>query len=141
MAIQTITYGDKTDLQTTATADINKIQASDLNEIKSVVNNNATMLDKFGKELWTGSFSSGNITVTGISDYTLIGVYVGNVIMIGNQYYGGTPFRTYQSTSISTYAYRYTYDSTNEKLTIDTQNPGATNGSSNQTVTKIVGLI
>lgn len=42
MAIQNITYGDKTDLNTTSVANINKVSASDLNEIKSVVNNNGT---------------------------------------------------------------------------------------------------
>lgn len=45
MAIQNITYGDKTDLNTTSVANINKVSASDLNEIKSVVNNNANELN------------------------------------------------------------------------------------------------
>ena len=44
MAVSTITYGDKTDLNTTSVADVNKVKASDLNEIKSVVNNNASEL-------------------------------------------------------------------------------------------------
>lgn len=43
MAIQTITYQDKVALnQNSDIADINKCNASDLNEIKNVVNNNAT---------------------------------------------------------------------------------------------------
>jgi hypothetical protein len=43
MAIQTITYQDKVALnQNPDIADINKCNASDLNEIKNVVNNNAT---------------------------------------------------------------------------------------------------
>ena len=42
MAIQSISYGDKTDLNTTSVPDANKIKANDMNEIKSVVNNNAT---------------------------------------------------------------------------------------------------
>ena len=43
MAIQTITYQDKIALnQNSDIADINKCNASDLNEIKNVVNNNAT---------------------------------------------------------------------------------------------------
>ena len=45
MAVQTITYSDKTALNTNPDIDaVNKCQASDLNEIKSVVNNNATEL-------------------------------------------------------------------------------------------------
>ena len=44
MAVQSISYNDKTDLNTTSVPDVNKVKASDLNEIKSVVNNNATEL-------------------------------------------------------------------------------------------------
>lgn len=48
MAVQSITFGDKTDLNTTAVADANKVKASDLNEIKSVVNANAEELTNVG---------------------------------------------------------------------------------------------
>ena len=45
MAVQTITYTNKADLYTDSSiADINKVKASDMNQIKSVVNNNATEL-------------------------------------------------------------------------------------------------
>lgn len=45
MAVQTITYADKTALNLNPEVDaVNKCQATDLNEIKSVVNNNATEL-------------------------------------------------------------------------------------------------
>ena len=44
MAIQLITYENKTDLTTSAVADKNKVKASDMNEIKSAINNNANML-------------------------------------------------------------------------------------------------
>lgn len=145
MAIQSITYGTKVDLNTTSVADINKVKASDLNEIKSVVNNNGTELsnfeDRLGKTLWEGSFTSGTLSVPGISEYKLLGVYSGNLIMIGNQYYGGSSFRTYQALTISAYAYRYTYNATNETLTTDGNNGGATNGTANIAITKIVGLI
>lgn len=132
-----ITYTDKVDLDTTAVADINKVSASDMNEIKSVVNGNANSL---GKVLWEGSFSSGVLHVSGISDYTMICIFVGNLMMIGNQRYGGTTFRTYRALTTQTYAYRYTYSDTNETLTIDTDNPGATDGTNNLTITKIVGV-
>lgn len=44
MAVQSISYGDKTDLNTTSVPDANKVKASDMNDVKSVVNNNATEL-------------------------------------------------------------------------------------------------
>ena len=137
MAFQTITYDNKVDLNTTQVADINKVNASDMNEIKTSVNGLASHI---GKTLWEGSFATGNLTVSGISDYELILIYVGGVAMIGNQRYGGTSFRTYNSATISHYSYRFTYDATNEKLTTDTNNPGATDGTNQQTITKIVGV-
>ncbi len=49
-----IQYNDKVDLNTTAVADINKVSASNLNEIKGVVNNNSTILQNtLGQILWT----------------------------------------------------------------------------------------
>ena len=45
MAIQTISYANKTALNTnTGVADTNKVNAADMNEIKAVVNNNASEL-------------------------------------------------------------------------------------------------
>ena len=44
MAVSTIEYTNKVDVNTTAVADINKVKAADMNEIKTVVNNNATEL-------------------------------------------------------------------------------------------------
>lgn len=46
MAVSTITYSDKTALNVNADIpDINKVKADDMNEIKSVVNNNASELN------------------------------------------------------------------------------------------------
>ena len=44
MAITEITYNDKSDINTTSTPEVNKITASNLNEIKSVVNTNANLM-------------------------------------------------------------------------------------------------
>lgn len=44
MSINTITYSDKSDINTTATPAVNKVAASNLNEIKSVVNSNANLM-------------------------------------------------------------------------------------------------
>lgn len=66
----TIQYNDKVDLNTTSVANINKVSASDLNEIKGVVNNNSVILQNtLGKSLWenpnpTASFSSQTITLS-----------------------------------------------------------------------------
>lgn len=44
MAINTISYTNKSDINTTTTPVQNKVSASDMNEIKSVVNANATLM-------------------------------------------------------------------------------------------------
>lgn len=65
-----IQYNDKVDLNTTSVAEINKVSASNLNEIKGVVNNNSVILQNtLGKSLWenpnpTASFSSQTITLS-----------------------------------------------------------------------------
>lgn len=49
MAIQTITYSDKSYInENSSVADTNKIKADDMNEIKTVVNNNASLLYPVG---------------------------------------------------------------------------------------------
>lgn len=89
MAVQTITYGDKSYLN--QNADIpatNKVQDTDMNEIKSVVNNNATETNTnttnisniTGQILWTnpnpGSAISSATTITlSSSDYDVIEVF------------------------------------------------------------------
>lgn len=66
----TIEYDEKVDLNTTQVANINKVSANDLNEIKGVVNNNSVILQNtLGKSLWenpnpTASFSSQTITLS-----------------------------------------------------------------------------
>ncbi len=78
MAVQTITYDDKQYLN--QNADIpatNKVQDTDMNEIKSVVNNNALEVTNItGQILWTNpsptsNFASQNITLSS-SDYDML---------------------------------------------------------------------
>lgn len=65
-----IQYNDKVDLNTTSVANINKVSASDLNEIKGVVNNNSVILQNtLGNKIWenqnpTASFPSQTITLS-----------------------------------------------------------------------------
>lgn len=95
MAIQNITYANKSYVNQNANvAATNKISDTDMNEIKNVVNNNATELENTnnnvsntqtlinnvkGKILWTNpspslSFSSQNITLNS-SDYDIIEIF------------------------------------------------------------------
>lgn len=61
MAVQNITYGDKSFInENVGIADINKVKDTDLNEIKSVVNNNATEL--------------GNATLVSTTEH-VVGIY------------------------------------------------------------------
>lgn len=68
MAIQTITFSDKQAIGTQPSVpDVNKITDDDMNEIKSVVNNNATEL---GNIIESGSNANGNYIK--FSDGTMI---------------------------------------------------------------------
>lgn len=66
----TIEYDEKVDLNTTQVANINKVSASDLNEIKGVVNNNSVILQNtLGNKLWenqnpTSNFVAQTITLS-----------------------------------------------------------------------------
>ena len=78
MAVKTITYGDKSYLNQNAEIPAtNKVQDTDMNEIKSVVNNNALELTNItGQILWTNpnptvSFSSQTITLS-TNDYDML---------------------------------------------------------------------
>lgn len=66
MAVQSITYGNKTQIYANNdVADANKVKADDMNEIKSVVNNNATEL------------TNTNTGLTALSNYTNAETQVG----------------------------------------------------------------
>lgn len=89
MAVQTITYGDKQYLNENANIPAtNKIQDTDMNEIKSVVNNNASetstnttnITNITGQILWTNSnpnndISSATTITLSNSDYDVIEVF------------------------------------------------------------------
>ena len=66
MAIQTITYSNKTALNSNSgVADTNKVNAADMNEIKTVVNNNAGLLYPVGSLLCTTSSTNPGGTLGG----------------------------------------------------------------------------
>lgn len=95
-------------------------------------------VEKFGKLLWSGTFTSGNITVDGLSDYTLIAVDVAGCICFGNSNFGGGSVGAYGSYGATEYTYRF--NPNGDTLTIDNNNRGGSNGTSNQAVRKIWGL-
>ena len=105
-------------------------------EVDGVQNN----LNKIGKTLWEGSFSTGTLTVPNLNQYTMIILQVGSLLMFGNQRYGGAAFRTYRNTTANFYVYRFTYNATNNTLTTDTDNPGASDGTNQLTISKIIGV-
>lgn len=81
MAVQTLTYEDKQFLnQNSDIADVNKVNDTDMNEIKSVVNNNAQEVTNItGQILWTNpnptsSFSAQTITLNS-SEYDMLEFY------------------------------------------------------------------
>lgn len=89
MAVQTITYGDKSYLNENANIPAtNKVQDTDMNEIKSVVNNNATETSSnttnisniTGQILWTNpnpssAISSATTITLSSSDYDMLEVF------------------------------------------------------------------
>ena len=97
---------------------------------------------KFNKLLWTGTFNNvGSITVPGISNYRIIMVVADGLPMLGTANYGGMTFATYNAYTVTSWAYRFTYNASNETLTIDNLNRGAVNGSARITITAIYGII
>lgn len=91
MAVSTITYSNKVALnENQSVADINKVKADDMNEIKTVVNNNATETSKnttdianiTGTILWTNpnptsAFASQTITLSS-DDYDMLEIFTSN---------------------------------------------------------------
>lgn len=120
MAVQTITYDNKVALNENAEiADINKCNASDMNEIKSVVNNNSGILGNSlvysANETNTGKtwidgkpiyrkvleFTTSSSSVTGWTNIAVIDSNMDNIINIyGYTLFGGnkTPIPRYEST-------------------------------------------
>ena len=114
------------------------LSPNNLNEMQNIINGN---INRMGKLLWEGTFSSGSLQVSGISDYTMIAVLIdGTVLGFGSQRYGGCPFTLYASTGIACYGYRYNYDATTETLSTDGEQTGATNGTNIVPITKIYGI-
>lgn len=137
-----ITWADKVTLDAQPDiARINKVIDEDMNEIKSAHNDTDNKVNDIGKLLWEGSFSSGSITVNGISNYNTIVIEDRDgVILYGNQNWGIGGFNEYGSYTKSYRTYRFNYDSADETLTITNDDRGATDGTQTIPIIKIYGL-
>ena len=117
-------------LTSTHSSDITRID----NSIEEVNND----IKSFGKLLWQGNFTSGSITITGLSNYKFFAVNVGGVICFGNIYYGGNNLLGYGSYGIETIGYRLARDG--DTLTIDEYAKGGSDGTKQLAITQIYGL-
>ena len=101
------------------------------------LNNSLNSLDKY---LWSGSFSSGSITIDGLENYRLISVILeGGVPCIGTKSYGHGAIVQYGGYGINHYAYRF--ETSGNTLTINDVNKGGTDGTKNMPVVQIYGII
>lgn len=118
--------------------DLTLLTTTDKSSLVGAINEENQLINKIGKLLWEGDFTSGNITVDGLSDYTLIAVDVAGCICFGNKNFGGGSVGAYASYSATEYTYRF--NPNGDTLTIDNNNRGGSNGSTNQSVRKIWGI-
>ena len=104
MAVQTITYGDKQYLN--QNADIpatNKVQDVDMNEIKSVVNNNALEVVDIqnAKNYLIQTFSNASCTQNTSNNLAGLTLSKGTWVVVGNFNYSGNVLRYYMSLVLS----------------------------------------
>ena len=100
------------------------------------------------KLLWSGSFSSGSITVPGYSDYELFAfesAAAEGLFLIGGYWAGIGGFPIYGSNYITIMGYRFGVDG--DRLSIDSYNKGITSwdptsgATATSAATKIYGLV
>ena len=120
---------------------VSNLTTTDKTSVVNAINENTNILSKIGKVLWEGTFTTGSLIVPNINDYSIIAIRTGSLWMIGNQIYGGLVFTAYGQMSHTSYAYRFEYDSTAQKLTTTTNDKGATDGTNQLTINKIIGIV
>ena len=104
-------------------------------------NESNQITDEFiGEVLWTGSFTSGSITVPNMSKYTLFAVDVGGVMCFGTKDFGFGGIVKYGLLTFEYRGYRLNYNTTNETFTIDSISKGGSNGTSQDTINRIIGI-
>lgn len=85
MAISEITYADKSDINTTSTPEANKLTASNLNEIKSVVNTNANLMGDLSNLNTSDNTSIVNAINSKITSFNIV---AGTPVKTGKQIEG-----------------------------------------------------
>lgn len=92
-----------------------------------------------GKMLWSGSFSSGTIQVTGISNYALIAVKLeGGVFCFGSVVYGIGGIVNYGAYTTQIWGYRFSHSG--DTLAITETEIGGSDGTKNVPVIEIYGM-
>lgn len=124
--------GTLTNLETTAKTDL-----------VSAINENTENISKIGKLLWSGSFTSGSITVPEYSNYGVF-IFILNidgavVACIGTQSYGLGGVGVYSTYTSQVFSYRVGVEG--NTLIINNENKGGSNGSQNVPITQIYGLL
>lgn len=114
---------------------LNAMQQFNQDLVDTKITNN---FGKFGKKLWEGSFSSGTITVDDLMAYSFIIVMLDSVPCFGTLSRGAGGIGAYQSYAVSHYGYRFNVSG--NTLTIDNNDRGGTNGTTNVPVTEIYGI-
>lgn len=101
-----------------------------------------TILNGQPKLLWTGDFSSGSITVPNANKYLIFIMQVGYFICIGNRFYGRGGGVQYYGYNFEERGYRLTATSSGDDIvfSINSENKGGTNGTSNEPIQIIWGL-
>lgn len=111
MAVQTITYDDKSYLnQNSDIANVNKVNDTDMNEIKAVVNNNATEVENIqnGLNYLVQTFSNASCTQNTSNNLAGFNLTTGVWVVVGNFKYIGSDLRYYFN--ISGYGETSSYD-------------------------------
>lgn len=102
MAINTITYANKSDINTSSVPITNKITSSDINEVKTVVNDNATLmgdltnLNTTDKSSLVSAINEAldNVTITTYANETVIQFSNGLMINTKKEAYSGVSVST-----------------------------------------------
>ena len=110
--------------------------------VLSKINTNTTNINKIGRVLWQGTFSSGYIDVPYLNEYRTIIVGLANGVQcFGNQYYGIGGYGVYGGLTGATCYYRLGFNTSTNRVTIDTYNKGGNDGSGTAVaISYIVGV-
>lgn len=95
-------------------------------------------INRMGKTLWTGSFTSGSINVPDLSNYYIIGVVAGGALCIGNKAFGGGIYGTWRGTSYGIVSYRI--NCSGDTISITEDDRGAFDNGTQLAITEIIGF-